>query len=147
MAASAQCAAQPEPSHTPCNSATACVVGNRYATPRSHAGSSDRGKKSPENASIGYRITAPSGCANRAVGTRLASTKPSVRMLSVPSSSAAVKLTRFTSMAPGNTRRPASTSSARLTTVKRSFTNTCALRIVAGESGVARKRLRIPPSR
>ena len=40
------------------------------------------------------------GCAKRAVGTRLASTKPSDRMLNVPRRSAAAKLQTFTFMTP-----------------------------------------------
>src|SRR5450759_1077629 len=47
------CAPQPDPSHTPWRSATACVVGSRYATALSARGSRATGKNSPDKAIIG----------------------------------------------------------------------------------------------
>src|SRR5258705_430103 len=44
--------------------------------------------KTPDTPIMGYRMMAPMGCANRAVGTMLAMRKPIDRMLQVLSSSA-----------------------------------------------------------
>jgi len=67
-------------------------------------------------------------------------------MLNVLRSTATVKLNTFTCNTPGKSRFPAIISSARLITVKTSFTATCAPMMVTGESGVERRRLRMPPS-
>src|SRR5690349_15910626 len=71
---------------------TACVVGSVFATYCSHRGNRSTEKNTPESASITYVNAAPSACANRAERTRLATTKPSERMLVVPSSTATTKL-------------------------------------------------------
>ena len=93
-------------------------------------------------------MTAPIGCAKRAVGTMLAIRKPIDRMLEVLISRAIGKaeprnmdVHRIVALARQHHQ------SASVTAVSSSFTSTCAVRMVCGRSGVARSRLRMPPSR
>ena len=44
-------------------------------------------------------------------------------------------------------RRPATISASIVTSVNTSLTSTCAVRMVCGRIGVARRRFRMPPSR
>ena len=53
----------------------------RARRPAAPAAATRSARRVRERPSIGYRMTAPIGCANRAVGTRLAITKPIDRML------------------------------------------------------------------
>ena len=55
----------------------------------------------PDRPSIGYKMSVPTGCANRAVGTRLATRKPSDMMLTLLTMSATAKLNHDTSRATG----------------------------------------------
>ena len=85
---------EPDPDHTPVE-----VVDDGWSdqsvgpaeNPWSGGGSDLIGTKSPETAIIGYMMTAPIGCAKRAVGTMLAMRKPIDRMLQVLIRSAIVK--------------------------------------------------------
>src|SRR5450755_4118937 len=82
-ATSRACAHHASPFQIPSSSDTAYVSGKTRATACAAGGSDATGAKSPETAIIGYMITAPIGCAKRAVGTMLAMRKPSDRMLHV----------------------------------------------------------------
>jgi hypothetical protein len=77
----------------------------------------------------------------------LAIRNPIARMQNVVTMSAATKLHAATLMVGGKNRLPASTIRITVTNVKSSLTMTWELRIVSGWSGVARRRLRMPPSR
>ena len=88
------------------------------------------------------------GCAKRAVGTTLAITKPIDRMLSVVSSMAAAKLSGWAWISATEKRLPASTSRKRRRRREEQLHDARGLiRIVCGRSGVACRRLRMPPSR
>src|SRR5580704_1269024 len=95
-AKSPRCAAHASPFHMPASNDTAYVSGSTFASIRSSGGSTASGAKIPQTASIGYMITAPIGCAKRAVGTILAIRKPIDRTLNVLISSAIVNFTNGT---------------------------------------------------
>ena len=77
------CADHESPAQIPRSSETAYVSGKALEIFCTVGDIAWCGTNSPDKASIGYRISAPAGCANRAVGTMLAITKPTERMLHV----------------------------------------------------------------
>ena len=114
---------------------------------RNAGGSTLIGANSPDNPIIGYRISVPTGCAKRAVGTTLAIRNPRDTMHSVEYRSANPNETTGAWMPGGKYRRPTRTIRTSVNAVNSSFTITCAVRIVCDRSGVARRRFRMPPSR
>src|SRR5262249_50391927 len=83
------CAVHGSPCQMPRRSDTTYVSGSTRESARSDGGSDAIGTKSPDAATIGYRINDPTGCANRAFGTTLASRKPRARIANVANISAA----------------------------------------------------------
>lgn len=74
-------------------------------------------------------------------------TKPMDMRLTKLKMMAMEKLATFTFSLRDPYDLPTSTRSVRLSAVMTSFTRTCAVRMVYGRRGVARRRLSMPPSR